>query len=65
MEIAEAIQIAESDGDVQEHIKNGYHLSSLMAIPETLAEIRQWTLVYSSRKEQKVFSVEAGFQYHA
>ena len=58
MEIPQAVTIAESDSDVKEHMANGYHLSSVMAIPEHLTAIDQWTLVYYSPETQKVFSVE-------
>ncbi|MFC2174274.1 hypothetical protein ACFLQ2_00185 [archaeon] len=58
MEIAKAVEQAEADEGIQSHLKSGYYLSSLMAIPETLAEIKQWTLVYFNPAEQKVFSVD-------
>ncbi|MCK4327393.1 MAG: hypothetical protein KAW41_02850 [Candidatus Diapherotrites archaeon] len=58
MEVAEAVETAENDPDVQEHKGKGYYLSSLMAIPENLNEITEWTLVYFNPDEQRVFSAE-------
>ena len=58
MEVAKAVEAAESDSDVKAHIAKGFYLSSLMAIPDSLNEITQWTLVYFNPTEQKVFSVE-------
>ena len=58
MELTEAIRFAESDMDAERHIQEGYYLTSLMAIPESLTEIGQWTLVYHNPETQKVFSVE-------
>ncbi len=60
MEIASAVRAAESDPSVQEHIKEGFYLSSIVAIPETLSEIAQWTLVYFNPIAQKAFSVDVG-----
>lgn len=58
MEIVKAVELAENDEEVKEHVAKGFYLSSVMAIPETLTEIKQWTLVYFHPETQKVFSVE-------
>ena len=58
MELEEAIKAVEKDDEVRQHTASGFYLSSAMAIPETLSEIMQWTLVYFNPRTQKVFSVE-------
>ena len=58
MEVNEAVKQAEGNGDVREHMKNGFYLTSAMAIPEQLTSIDHWTLIYFHPEDRQVFSVE-------